>query len=151
MCWMDELLPPQKKKRKGACLPAFLCLLQLVGLAHPTSHSLAGVFWTPRTYVPTRTKKKLKQAATAVLQAKRLTLSPPFRLALTECFALLLQRSTTLGIFTLAKDMQVRCGAVQAWFPSVYLRLDGWTRAVPPTTLINRSTDHHRAHVDVDQ
>jgi hypothetical protein len=49
-----------------------------------------------------------KQGATAVLQAKKLTLSPPFRLALTECFALLLQRSTTLGIFTLAKDMQVR-------------------------------------------
>lgn len=43
----------------------------------------------------------------AVLQAKKLSLTPPFRRALTACFALLLQRSTTLGIFTLAKDMQV--------------------------------------------
>ena len=49
------------------------------------------------------------QGTTAVLQAKRLALTPPFRRALTECFALLLKRSTTLGIFTLAKDMQVRC------------------------------------------
>lgn len=43
-----------------------------------------------------------------MLQARKLGLTPPFRRALTECFALLLQRSTTLGIFTLAKDMQVR-------------------------------------------